>query len=135
MDLNTILFHTHSGLRWLVVLATVIALVYLLLGLVRKGAYTVLAHRIMIIFSGLLTLQWLVGLILLLVRGTFASYEWEHALTMTVAVAVSHMHMRFRRAADSIRYRNGLLIVIAVLVLVYLGVARLPQGWSVAMGG
>jgi hypothetical protein len=135
MDLNIMLFHTHSGLRWLVVLATVVALVYMLLGLVRKTAYTGLAHRIMIIFSGLITLQWVVGLILLLVRGTFAGYEFEHALTMTIAVGVSHMHMRFRRAADSVRYRNGLLIVVAVLVLVYIGVARLPQGWSMAMGG
>jgi hypothetical protein len=123
------LFHAHSGLRWLVVLATIIALAWMLLGLLQKRAYDSTARRIMLAFAGLVTLQWLVGLILFLVMGGFdVGYRWEHAVIMTAAVAVSHMHNRWKNAPDALRYRNSLLIVIAALALVFIGVARLPGG-------
>ncbi len=125
------LFGLHSGVRWLVVLITILALLKLILGLVQKSAYDRLTYRLMIAFSGLITVQWVLGLILFLALNSFGvGYRWEHALTMTIAVAVSHMHMRWKKAPDAVRYRTSLLIVVAVLVLVYIGVARLPQGWG-----
>jgi hypothetical protein len=82
-------------------------------------------------FAGLLSLQWLLGILLFLVMSSFSiGYRWEHALTMTIAVGVSHMHRRWKDAPDAIRYRNSLIIVVVVLALVFIGVARLPQGWS-----
>ena len=119
----------HSGVRWLVVLVTIIALVKLVLGIVQKRSYDQLTHRLMLAFSGLITLQWALGLILLLALGVFNSgVIWGHASVMTVAVAISHLHSRWKKADDSTRYRMGLLIVIAVLVLVIIGVA-LVGGW------
>jgi hypothetical protein len=128
--MQAFLLGLHSGVRWLVVLVTIIALVKLILGIVQKSSYDQLAKRLMIAFSGLITIQWALGLILLLVLGVFNSGAiWGHAGTMTVAVAVSHMHNRWKRADDATRYQRGLMIVVAVLALVIIGVA-LVGGWK-----
>ncbi len=62
--MNDFLFNLHSGVRWLVVLVTLIALVKLVLGLVQKQAYDTLTQRIMRAFSELTSIQWLLGIIL-----------------------------------------------------------------------
>jgi hypothetical protein len=129
INMQSFLLGLHSGVRWLVVLVTIIALVKLVVGIVQKRSYDQLTHQLMLAFSGLITLQWALGLILLLALGIFNSGAiWGHAGVMTVAVAVSHLHNRWKKADDSTRYQMGLLIVIAVLVLVIIGVA-LVGGW------
>ena len=129
--MNDFLLQLHSGVRWLVVLVTIIALIKLILGLVQKSAYDTLTQRLMMAFSMLLSVQWLIGIILFLVMNSFSvGYRWEHAVTMTIAVAVANMHRRWKAAPDTTRYRNSLIIVLVVLALVFVGVARLPQGWS-----
>ncbi len=131
MEFSQILFQAHSGVRWLVVLMTLVALVWMLVGLLQQRAYDQTARRVMLAFSIVVSLQWLLGVILFVVQGDFSSgYRWEHAITLTIAVAVSHLHNRWKNAPDAVRYRNNLLIIVAVLVLVFIGVARLPQGWS-----
>ena len=120
----------HALVRWLLVLVMIAAFVKIAIGLVRKSAYDKLAERLMIAFSGVATLQWLIGLILFVVLNSFSvGYRWEHAGVMTVAVGLSHMHMRWKKAPDATRYRASLIILIVVLVLVFIGVALLPQGW------
>lgn len=127
--MQAFLLGLHSGVRWLVVLVTIIALVKLILGMVQKSSYDSLAKRLMMVFSGLITIQWALGLILLLVMGIFNSGAiWGHAGVMTVAVAISHMHNRWKKSDDATRYQRGLMIVVAVLVLVIIGVA-LIGGW------
>jgi hypothetical protein len=127
--MQAFLLGLHSGVRWLVVLVTIITLVKLVLGIVQKSSYDVWAKRLMTAFSGLISLQWALGLILLLVLGIFNSGAiWGHAGIMTVAVAVSHMHNRWKKSDDATRYQRGLMIVVAVLVLVILGVS-LVGGW------
>lgn len=131
--MNNFILQLHSGIRWLVVLATLIALVWMLLGLVQKRQYDRMAQRVMTSFSGLVTLQWLIGIILFLALGAFnITYRWEHAFTMTIAVAVSHMHRRSKNADDSVRYRNSLIIVAVVLIVIFIGVSLLPQGWKMS---
>ena len=128
--MQAFLLGLHSGVRWLVVLITVAALVKLVLGIVQKQPYDKLTQRMMTAFSGLTSLQWLLGIILMIVLGTFSSGQiWSHAGTMTIAVAVSHLHNRWKKAEDPVRYRMSLLVVLAVLVLVVVGVA-LVNGWQ-----
>lgn len=130
--MNDFLFGLHSGVRWLVVLVTIIAIVWLLIGLSQKRSYDQMTRRVMLAFSGLITVQWLIGLILFLVMGVFnIGYRWEHLVTMTVATGLSHMHNRWKNAADEVRFRNGLILVLVLLALVFVGVARLPQGWGI----
>jgi hypothetical protein len=128
--MQAFLLGLHSGVRWLVVLITIAALVKLILGVVQKQSYDKLTQRIMLAFSGLVSLQWLIGIILLLALGVFNSgMIWSHAGVMTIAVAVSHLHNRWKKAEDPVRYRMSLLVVIAVLVLVVVGVS-LVNGWQ-----
>jgi hypothetical protein len=124
--------HTHSAVRWLVVGVTVVALVLLIWGLVGSRPYDKLVQRVMLAFTILITLQWLIGIVYFFVWGVMTRQQWEHAAVMTVAMALAHVNARFKNAPPAIRYRNSLLIVIAVLVLVFIGVALLPQGWRLA---
>ena len=128
--MQAFLLGLHSGVRWLVVLITVVALIKLILGIVQKQSYDKLTQRIMLAFSGLVSLQWLIGIILMVAMGVFSSGQiWSHAGTMTIAVAVSHLHNRWKKAEDPVRYRMSLLVVIAVLILVVVGVS-LVNGWQ-----
>lgn len=130
MTLEMILQAAHSGVRWLVVAAAIAAFVWLLLGLFRARPYDKLTYRVMLTFSSLVGAQWMLGMILLLIKGDFARYQWEHAATMTGALIVAHLYMPFRRRADMTRYRAGLAVIVGVAVLVYIGVAQLPyNGW------
>jgi nitrogen fixation/metabolism regulation signal transduction histidine kinase len=126
----------HAWTRWLVVIIAIVAIVRLVIGLVQNAPYDKLTQRIMTAFSGLTSLQWLIGIIFLIAYGSTIQnfgirYWWEHAVTMTIAVAISHMHNRWKRADDRTRTRNSLIVVIVVLVLVFIGVALLPQGWRI----
>ena len=128
--MQAFLLGLHSGVRWLVVVITVVALIKLILGIVQKQSYDKLTQRIMLAFSGLVSLQWLIGIILMVAMGVFSSGQiWSHAGTMTIAVAVSHLHNRWKKAEDPVRYRMSLLVVIAVLILVVVGVS-LVNGWQ-----
>jgi hypothetical protein len=126
---TTILFEAHSGIRWLVVLAAVAAFVYLLVGLLQQRPYTKTTHRAMVIFSSLVGVQWALGVILLIVLGVFTREQWEHAATMTIALIAAHVYTRFKTRPDVTRYQVGLATILAVAVIVFIGVARLDQGW------
>ncbi|MBZ0285787.1 MAG: hypothetical protein K8L97_33975 [Anaerolineae bacterium] len=131
----TALRHTHSLVRWLVVIVTVVALIRLGMGVVQGGTYDAMTQRIMQAFAGLTSLQWLIGLIFMFVYGSYLGlipgHVWGHLVVMTIAVALSHMHNMFKKKPDNVRFRNSLLLVIGVVVLVIIGVALLPQGWRI----
>lgn len=128
--LITALRHTHSFVRWIVILLTVAALLKLGIGFFTNAAYDTLAHRLMLGFTIGITLQWLIGIVYFVVLGAFnVGYRWEHAVIMTIAVGLAHMNPRWKNAPDKVRYRNGLIIIVVVLALVFVGVLRLPYGW------
>jgi hypothetical protein len=131
----SIVRYVHSIVRWVVVAITIVALVKLVAGVVQGGAFDALTQRLMMAFAMGITLQWVVGLVLLILLGSLTGFGvrhfWEHAGAMTVAVALAHMHNRWKAAPDSTRYRASLAIVVVVLLLVFAGVALLPQGWRV----
>jgi hypothetical protein len=133
MDVLTFIFQIHSLARWLVVAATVAALVWFLLVWLRSLRNEKLDRILMAVFSGLLDLQVLIGLILILWSGFagvgFPRYRLEHAAIMIVAAVVGHLSIRWRKADAKIRARNNVILILVVLVLVYVGVALLPQGW------
>lgn len=79
-------------------------------------------------FTGLLDVQLLFGLILLFVSG-FVRYRLEHAFTMVIAIVLVHMARRWRDAPDTIRFRNNFLVILVAMLLIFVGVYVLPQGW------
>ncbi len=123
----------HSFVRWLIVLVALIGLVKFGLGYFRKQAPNQTDRALMSGLSGLVDLQALLGIILLggtyLTTGSFAPYRIEHAITMIIAVIIVHQPMRWRKSEDPIVLRNNALTIVAMLVVIFVGIVLLPQGW------
>jgi hypothetical protein len=122
----------HSWVRWFVVIAAVIALVIMALGLIQGRSYAARDRRVMSIFSSLFGVQWLLGLVMLVVLGAQTGFGvrhyWEHLVVQTVALAVAHLHLRWKSASGTTPYRNNLILLLVVAVLVVVGILTLPQG-------
>ena len=129
-----ILLMIHSILRWLIVIVAVIAAVKFALGWLRGGTFQSMDRGLASGFSGLMDLQATLGLILFIWGGIagagFPMFRIEHAITMIVAAVVAHLHVIWKNADDKIRFRNSLFIILDVLIIVLIGVARLPGGWN-----
>ncbi|MCU0512306.1 MAG: hypothetical protein MUE40_07025 [Anaerolineae bacterium] len=121
----------HSWARWGLVIVAVVLVVWLLLGWLQQRPYPKRLNTLMAAFSGLVDLNWLIGIIFLL--GIFGMspirYHWEHAFMMTLALIIGHVPMAWRKKdiPASRRYRNNLLVVVAVLAAVFIGISVLAQ--------
>lgn len=135
MNLSTILYQTHSGWRYIVIVVLVLALVKLLIGLVGGQRWSRLDHTLGVATPLVITIQWLLGIVLwaltpaawFLNRGSvnFA----EHAGTMTLAVAAAHIGWsRAKRAtSDGAKFRTAFISFLIAGLLVALGVARITN--------
>lgn len=129
--MEELLYYAHSGLRWLVVLLTFVAFIWLLVGYGRNKPFDKRTHMIVVAWASLIGVQWILGIVLFLVLGGFdVGYRWEHTLIMTLVLAAAHAYVPLKRRADTVRYQGVLISIGAALLLTYVGVARLPQGWS-----
>ena len=128
-----IVLDIHSVVRWLLVAVSLIALVWFALVWLRGTRNEKADRGLMAAFSGLLDLQVTIGLILIVWSGFagagFPRYRIEHAFIMIIAAVVGHMSMRWRNAEMHIRARNNAALIVTVLVIVFIGVSLLPQGW------
>lgn len=130
-----LLLQIHSDLRWLIVLVAAAALIRFLAGWLGKGTHGRFDRILAASFGGLLDLQAALGLFFLLWNGLvdgagFPRHRLEHTALMIAAVVVVHLQSRWRNAADAVRFRNSSFLVMGALVLIALGVAILPGGWS-----
>jgi len=130
----TLLLIVHSYLRWLVLLAAVAVIAKFALGWYRGDTFKGMDRGLISSFSGFVDLQVTLGLIVFLWSGFtgtgFPMYRIEHAMTMIVAAVIAHMHVIWKTAEDKVRFRNSLFIALSVLVFIFIGVARLPGGWT-----
>ena len=128
------LFLAHSGLRWLLYLVAVIAIIKFLIGWLRGGQFKGMDRGLMSGFSGLMDLQVTLGIILLLWSGFmgpgFPRYRLEPGLIMIAAAVVAHLSARWKNADDTNRFRNNSLLIISSLVSVLIGLLVLPAGLS-----
>ena len=121
----------HSIVRWLIVLVGVFALVKFLAGWLRKGEFTKMDRGLSAGFSGLMDLQVLLGFVFFFWNGSDVGYPMfriEHMTTMLVAAVVAHLPSFMKKAEN--KFAVGLYAIIGALVLVFIGVSRLPGGWS-----
>ena len=128
----TILLEIHSILRWVIVIVGFIAIVKFLVGMARKSAFTKMDRGLSSGFSGLMDLQVTLGLLYFFITGFgsvgFPPFRIEHMVTMLVAAVVAHAPALFKKAAN--KHAVAFYAVIGALILVVLGVYRLPGGWS-----
>jgi hypothetical protein len=124
-----ILLIIHSILRWVILLVGVIALVVFLVNWLRRSKLQGVDRGLMSGFSGLMDLQATIGIILLIWGGLagigFPAYRIEHGVIMILAAVVAHLSARWKNAEETLRYRNYFFIILASLVLVFIGISVL----------
>jgi hypothetical protein len=112
------------------VIVALVAVVKFALGWLRGGTFGSMDRGLASGFSGLMDLQVVIGLIYLIGDGLanegFPGFRIEHAITMIIAAVVAHLHVLWKNSDDKLRFRNSLFIVLDVLVIVFIGIARLP---------
>jgi len=121
----------HSILRWIIVVMGLFALVKFLVGWMRKAEFGKMDRGLSAGFSGLIDLQVTLGFIFFFWNGSVVGYPMtriEHMITMLVAAVVAHLPSFMKKAEN--KFAVGLLAVIGALVIIFLGVYRLPGGWS-----
>ncbi len=140
------LYYAHTGLRWLVVLAAAVAFVFMAYSLFTKREQDRATRLIMVTFSSLIGLQWVIGMVYYVVLGGALSnagianaYNLRnsatHAAVMTVVLIAAHLYLPFRKRASNRNYYIASTVVIVVtVVLIVVGVGVLAGGarWSFA---
>ena len=125
----------HSLLRWLTVIAAAAAIIRYVIDLAGQSPDTEMGRKLMMVYTILLDVNVLLGLILIvgraMVLGQILPVWIEHAVTNFVAVIVAHIFAaRSRKMEDprrAARWRLG-GVVISILMVVA-GVA-VVGGWS-----
>ena len=124
------LYQAHSGLRYLVLLAAVIALVALGIGL-ASGRAAPRGRVFALAFTGLLDLQVLLGLGLV-IGGIFYGALMGHIVMMVLAAVVAHASsIMARRSGDDERRATRLRFIGVVVALVLIVGGIMAIGRSV----
>ena len=120
----------HSIVRWLVVLAAVVAVVRFALVMAGRAQPSGMDRGLITGYTGLLDLNVLLGLVLIIGLG-FTTQRIEHALTNIIGVAVAHIFaQRAKKLEDAkLKARTNLLGVVISLAIIVVGVA-LIGGWA-----
>ena len=125
----------HSLVRWLVVIAAVIAVIRYVIDLVGQSPDAEMGRKLMMAYTILLDVNVLLGLILLIGRATGVGQIlpiWiEHAVTNLIAVVVAHIFAaRGKKLAEPKRAAAWRLAGVVISIgLIVMGVARIG-GWS-----
>lgn len=131
MDFQSFLFQLHSGVRWIVVFLSLLVGGYFVLRTAGSLRGANADRPLMMAFTIGIDIQVLLGIILIIIyiiNSGFQGYQIGHLVIMLVAAGVAHMGSRLKAADDRTRARNNLLVILAVLLLVFVGVMALPGG-------
>ncbi len=114
----TVLLEAHSGLRWLVLAALVAMIVIGLLKWSRESSH----HPALVsVTSILLDVQALLGIILLVVNGTWD--DLIHPVVMLIAVGVFKIgRIRTERVEEPVKGRRLTAVTTLVLALILVGI-------------
>ena len=128
-----ILLEIHSIVRWLIVIVGVIAVLKFIIGFARKSVFDKMDRGLSSGFSGLMDLQVTLGFLYFFITGFggvgFPLFRIEHMVMMLLAAVAGHAPAMFKKKAWN-KHTLALGAVIVSLLMVYVGVMRLPGGWS-----
>ena len=127
---SNILFHAHSGLRYAVLLAGLLALAYSLTAALRRSDWDRPGRIFLSIFVGVMDLQVLLGLILVFVR-VFYPALWGHLTMMILAAVVGHVALAINKRRAPERQSHWLAVVGSALPLVLIVGGILSIGRSI----
>lgn len=124
------LFHAHSGLRYLILFLGVVALAMMLMGLFGRRPYDRSARIPLTLFAVTMDVQLVLGL-LMITGGRFYDALIGHLVMMFAAIGVAHAAsvMARRRASDARRaYTIGAAGAALSLVLIVGGIMAIGRG-------
>jgi len=121
------LFHAHSGLRYLVLLAGLVALAYFISGMVAKRPVGKGVRVLGAIFNGLLDLQVMLGIIMV-AMGRYFPQLIGHIVMMVLASGLAHALLSINRKRPNPGYTLPIIAVAGALVLIVGGIMALGRG-------
>lgn len=127
------LFYTHSGWRYIVLLVVTVAIIKMLIGWLGKQSWSRFDQILGAATPIVIDIQWLLGIVLWLMapaawfHGRGSVTVWEHLTTMTLTLAVAHIGWsRAKKATDDqSKFKSAAIGFIAAGLLVAVGVARI----------
>lgn len=122
-------YHAHSGLRYLVLLAGLVAALYLAFGWLTSRPYDRPARIVMAAFVGLLDLQVLLGIVLLFLRPWYGALI-GHIMMMVLALLAAHGFSVASRRGTAAKRSYGLALagVVLALALIMGGIMAIQRG-------
>lgn len=128
MELETVFFHAHSGLRYLVLLAGLMAFLYTLIAALRSRPWDRAGRILVSVFAGLLDLQILLGAILAFVWRFYPAL-WGHLIMMLLAAAALHAAsiINRRRPPERASHMTAALATAGALILIVGGIAAIQR--------
>jgi hypothetical protein len=122
------IFHAHSGLRFLVLLAAVVALLVTALGTFASKPWDRPARIATAAFTGLLDLQVVLGIVMLIL-GCFYGALMGHLMMMLLAAVVAHGSSLLARRQREGRKAHGVALagVVLALLLMVGGIAAIGR--------
>ncbi len=131
--MSSFLLNAHSGWRWIVMLAILVAVGYGLWGWLTKQPWNDTARKIMLFTTIAIDIQLLGGLALYVANKSWsqlnpAQIRFEHPTVMVLALGLAHvLNVKVKRGEiPAARYRLMALGTLAVLALIVVGILRLP---------
>lgn len=127
--MTEMLYYAHSGLRYLVLLAGIVAFLFLLWGWATRAEHGRGARIALMAFLGLLDVQIVLGL-LLLATGLYYPALIGHIMTMILGAAAGHGFSVMSRKSPEprTRYAMGMMAVGVALALVAAGIMAIGRG-------
>ena len=123
------LFAAHSGLRFLVLVGGLFVVLYAAVGFFGKREYSPAMARLSAVFTGLIHLQLLTGLVVLFTRPFYTAII-GHLFAMLLAAAVAQLTTSVvrRRPAEAKTYGPHLVGAILALVFMAAGIVAIGRG-------
>lgn len=121
-----IVFYMHSGIRYLVLLAALAALGYLLFGLATRRDFDKLAGALTGAYVGLMDVQVLLGILLYLLVPSYPALL-GHVVMMLTAVTVGHVANVVNKRRETKSYGVALVGVALSLVLILGGIMSIGR--------
>ena len=119
-------FYTHSGVRYLVLIAAAAAVVYLLVGMFRGGQYDKVAKILTAAYIGLLDLQVIAGVILYLLIPSYPQLLGHVGMALA-AVTVAHVANIMNKRRDEPSLGIALAGVVISLILIAGGIMAIGR--------
>jgi heme A synthase len=122
------LFFAHSGLRYLLLLVGIVALLYFAYAVATKKGDEKLSRILGSSFAGLIDLQVLIG-IGMVVMGLYYPALLGHLFMMLGAAVVAHVAMAMAKTAQPPERRNAFRLagVVVALVLMVAGILSIGR--------